>query len=398
VTTKAYQIIFDREAAGDDFYGSVAQLTVEESTDAAGRFQLQLNTLLRSDGTWDFLDDDRLALFTHVSIKIGVAAHNGHGDDREGFHPVFDGYITSVNLNLGSEPGQTTIDVSGMDPSILMSLEEKIVAWPGLSDSQIAQQIVGAYGLDIQADDTPTVHDADVTTVLQRGTDIQFVRDLAARNGYEFYFETDGDSGRTAAYFRAPRLQDTTQRDLAIQFRGSSNLRNFTARISGQRPLTVKSVQMDIGTNDAQVAQVNSTTLTKLGASDAQTLIGTPLSRLVRPREAAAQMLVLGSPTSINTELQSLARAVYDEASWFITAGGEINNEAYQAILRPRRLVLVKGAGKQYSGRYYVTRVVHQVRADGEYTQSFEARRNARDVDGTEHFEQGGRGVALMGG
>ncbi len=96
--------------------------------------------------------------------------------------------------------------------------------------------------------------------------------------------------------------------------------------------------------------------------------------------------------------MQSLARAVYDEASWFITAGGEINNEAYQAILRPRRLVLVKGAGKQYSGRYYVTRVVHQVRADGEYTQSFEARRNARDVDGTEHFEQGGRGVALMGG
>ena len=394
---KAFQISFDGAAADQALYHSAVELMVEESTAAAGRFHLKLNTVLHEDGNWTYLDDDRLALFTRITIKVGFTGGDGHAGDKAVLEPVFDGYVTAVNLNLGSEPGNTFIEVSGMDPSVLMSLEEKTVAWPGLSDSDIAQQIVGAYGLPIQADSTPTVHEPADTTIVQRGSDIQFVRDLAARNGFEFYFETDRDSGQTSAYFRAPRLQDTTQSDLAIQFHGLSNLHGFTARLTGQRPLNVKVSQMDVGSNDEQTAQVDHTGLTKLGATDAQALVGTPLARLVKPREAPAQMLVLGPPTSNATELHTVAQAVRDDAAWVIMANGEINNEAYQAVLRPRRLVLVKGAGKQYSGRYYVTRVVHQLRADGSYTQTFEARRNARDLDGTERFAESGRGLALVG-
>jgi phage protein D len=66
-------------------------------------------------------------------------------------------------------------------------------------------------------------------------------------------------------------------------------------------------------------------------------------------------------------------------------------------VLRPHRLVLVKGAGKAYSGRYYVTSVVHEFKGDGSYTQSFEARRNALDVDGSERFGGGGLGLSIPG-
>ena len=61
------------------------------------------------------------------------------------------------------------------------------------------------------------------------------------------------------------------------------------------------------------------------------------------------------------------------------------------------RLVLVKGAGKPYNGRYYVTRVVHQLQGDGAYSQRFEARRNARDLDGSEQFGGNGLGRPLPG-
>jgi phage protein D len=80
---------------------------------------------------------------------------------------------------------------------------------------------------------------------------------------------------------------------------------------------------------------------------------------------------------------------VRDEAAWFITASGEVNTDAYQNVLRPRKLVLVKGAGRQYSGRYYVTRVVHEITMEGLYVQRFEARRNARDLQGGEPFSSG---------
>src|SRR5262249_15758689 len=151
--------------------------------------------------------------------------------------PVFDGYITAVNLNLGSEPGNSHLEISAMDTSVLMSLEEKIATWPNLADSDIVQQIVSGYGVEARVDATPTAHQENDTTISQRGTDIQFVRALAERNGMEFYFETDKESGAQVAFLRAPQLEGTPQPDLAVQFGEESNLRSFTARLGGQRPL-----------------------------------------------------------------------------------------------------------------------------------------------------------------
>ena len=406
---QAYQIAFNDEAVDEDFYGDVESLTVEENTATASTFRLQLATSLQDDGSWAYLEDDRFALFTKVSIRIGFTGGGGvagvlggalgglNGGGNEGLEPVFDGYITGVNVSLGSAPNSAYLEVSGMDTSVLLSLEEKIAIWPNLADSDIVQQIVSTYGVQVQIDATPTVHQESDTTIVQRGTDIQFVRDLAQRNGLEFYFETEKDSGNVIAYCRAPQLAATPQPDLAIQFGEESNLRSFSARLSGQRPLNVKTVQLDVKANSPNTAQVSDTQLTKLGENDANMLIGDALGSLVTPKEAQAQMLVLGPPTSDATELQTVAQAARDEAGWFITAQGEINSDAYQQVLRPHRLVLVKGAGIPYSGKYYVSRVVHHLTGDGSFTQSFEARRNARDLDGSEQFGASGLGLPIPG-
>jgi len=381
-------------------------LTVEENTGTANTFHLQIALRLQDDGSWTYLDDDRLALFNAVTIQVGftdggglaaaVGSLLGGGDSNDGLKTVFDGYITNVDVDLGSEPDNAFIKVSGMDTSVMMSLEEKIATWLNMADSDIVQQIVGAYGVAVQADTTTTVHQEDDTTIVQRGTDIQFVRDLAQKNGMEFYFETD-DTGIVNAYFRAPQLSDTPQPDLAIQFGDQSNLKSFSAHMSGQRPLNVKAAQMDVTANSANTAQVSDTQLTKLGDKDANALIGGPLGSLVTPKDAIAQMLVLGPPTSDATEMQTIVQAVRDEAGWLIAAHGEINSDAYQSVLRPHRLVLVKGAGTTYSGKYYVTKVIHEMNHEGDYIQRFEARRNARDLDGSEQFGSSSAGLAIPG-
>ncbi len=397
----AYLIAFDDEAVEEEFYDDVVSLTVDENTATGTSFRLQLATTLQDDGSWMYLEDARLALFTRVSIQIGFSGGSGLtgalGDSlgangtggNDGMEPVFDGYITDVEVVLGSEPDSAQIEVSGLDSSVLMSLEEKIATWTDLADSDIVKQIVGGvYGITIQTEATLPVHRKNDTTIVQRGSDLEFVRDLARRNGLEFYFETDKTSAAVIAYFRAPELDGTPQPDLAIQFGDESNLRRFTVRLSGQRPLNVRTEQMDVRAPDRpNRAQVGTMKLAALGEQDADALIGDRLRRLVRPIVALAQVLVLGPPTSDPTELTTLAQAVRNEAGWLITAEGEINGDAYQHALRPRRLVLVKGAGTAYSGKYYVTRVVHVLTGDGEYTQTFEARRNARDLDGSEEFD-----------
>ena len=406
MANKAFQIEFSGTAVDEDFYGDVVSLSVEESTTAAGTLHLQIALRLQDDGTWTYLDDDRFALFNSVAVKVGftegggllgaVGSLLGGGDSNDGLKKVFDGFVTDVDVQLGSEPDDAFINISGMDASVMMSVEEKVAAWPDMSDSDIAQQIVSTYGIPLQSDPTATVHQETDTTIIQRGTDIQFVRDLAQKNGMEFYFETD-DSGTLTAYFRAPQLSGTPQADLAIQFGDQSNLRKFSAHLSGQRPLNVKAAQIDVNANGTNVAAVSDTQLAKLGAKDANTLIGSQLDTLVTPKEAQAQMLVLGPPTSDATEMETFVQAVRDEAGWLITANGEVNSDAYQSVLRPRRLVLVKGAGSTYSGTYYVTRVVHEINHEGDYMQKFEARRNARDLDGTEQFGGSGSGLPIPG-
>lgn len=409
---QAFRIAFNGKAVDDAFYGDVVSVRVEEGVGMATTAQLRLATRHGDEGAWSYVEDKRLTLFTPLSVAVGftgggglagalgaaAGALGGGGGGNDGLEPVFDGYVTAVHVRLGSQPGETSIDVSGMDTSVLMSLEEKVAIHKDMSDSEIVLKIVGAYKVQVQADQTPTVHQERDTTIVQRGSDIQFVRDLARLNGMEFYFETDRTSGNVVAYFRAPQLQGTPQPDLAIQFGDESNLRRFEARMNGLRPLAVTAGQVDIKANSPNTAQVTGSQLAALGSKDANVLIGRALGSLVTPKAAQAQMLVLGPPTSNATEQQTIVQAVRDEASWLITAEGEINSEAYQRVLRPHRLVLVKGACTPYSGKYYVTRVVHELSGDGSYTQSFEARRNARDLDGSEKFGGAGLGLPVPGG
>jgi phage protein D len=403
---KAYQITLGDEAVDEDFYGDIVSLVVEEGTDVPGTLRLRLRISLGEDGEWDYLGDDRLSLFQRIKAAVGFTGGQGlagalggllgaGGDD--GLVPVFEGFITGVNLALGSEPGNSYLDVGAMDHSVLMSLEEKVASWPNLSDSDIVRQIVGHYVVDTRIDDTAPTPQEDARVVIQRGTDIQFVRHLARKNGLEFYFETDKDSGSAVAYFQAPQLDGTPQPDLAIRFGEESNLHSLSVRLSGLRPLSVKVRQLDAKADSVNEGQASDVQLAKLGDKGLGDLAGGTLDSLVTPKDTQALMLLLATPTSDPTELQAIAQAVRDEAGWFIAAQGEVNAEAYQAVLRPRRLVLIKGAGATYSGKYYVTRVVHDLRDDGSYTQRFEARRNARDLDGSESFSGGGPGLSLPG-
>src|SRR2546423_15283759 len=110
MANKAYQIAFDDEAADEDFYGDIVLLTVEENTTTASTFHLQLKTVHQDDGSWAYLDDEQLSLFTKVSIMIGftsggglAGALGGLTSGHEGVEAVVDGYITAGDGKLGSQ-------------------------------------------------------------------------------------------------------------------------------------------------------------------------------------------------------------------------------------------------------------------------------------------------------
>ena len=63
---------------------------------------------------------------------------------------------------------------------------------------------------------------------------MQFLKRLAQRNGFECYVE-----GKTG-FFRAPRLRDTPQPVLAVQFgEGETNVNRFSLEVNALTPTRV---------------------------------------------------------------------------------------------------------------------------------------------------------------
>src|SRR5439155_16090994 len=99
---------------------------------------------------------------------------------------VFDGFVLSWRLHLDRSSGASTVDIWAQDASWLMSLVDTVREWSGMTDGQVANEIFSSYGFsaasDNTADDSPQ-HDEDAHTLVQRATDLQFLRGLARRNG-----------------------------------------------------------------------------------------------------------------------------------------------------------------------------------------------------------------------
>src|SRR5207244_7743157 len=86
-----------------------------------------------------------------------------------------------------------------------------------------------------------------------------------------------------------------------------------------------------------------------------------------RPRRVLLSQLAMAQAG----EVQRYAQSVVDRSSWSIVAEGELNTVAYGGVLKAKKPVLVRGIGQQFSGRYYVERVLHVIDGSGSYVQRF---------------------------
>jgi phage protein D len=346
----------------DDVVPDIAEIEVEDHVDSAAVFRVRLSLTPRGDGTWTYLDDSRFAIWNRLSVRAGYPSDND---------TIIEGYITHTSVSLsGSGAAESYLELSGMDASVMMDLEEKQAAWPNKKDNEIAQQIFSSYGLSWEVEDTQLQHMEKVTTILQSESDIRFLRRLAARNGFECYVK--GSKG----YFRSPNLQDPPQPVLALQFGGETNLASAHFDVDGTPPTLLEIRRVDPIEKREDREKLTSLPRRALGKQSLKAL---------RSSAPDGRRLLKQQPSAGTLEMQAKLRSGYDAAAEFVTIRGEIDSRAYGAVLRAKRLVTIKGAGSTYSGLYYVTRVRHVFNTDG-YTQSFEAYRNGLGRLGTESF------------
>lgn len=353
-----------------DAEGTVRRVEVDERADDVSSFHMVL-AMAPGEGDWGRLDDGRFALLHRVTIGFGVGPPDKPTPDAK--EVVFDGYVTAVEPCFGVDrSSESTLELHGLDASCLMHLEERQRRFEGMPDSEIVKQIYGEYGFSTGGDAieaTAPSRDPERGTMLQRGTDADFIRMLARRNGFEAYIErAPGPVAESAAaaaecvgHFHRPRPDRDKQPTLALTPHQTPTLIEMKARWESHRPTAIQVDHMDERTRRLQSSRVTEPRWKRMGKTGRAAIIQERLAAILPGR---ADLVPVGlqhvDVPHQEAEVGNLAWSDFLAADWLVEATARVRAVRYPTILRARRPVDVQGAGKLLDGDWYVKTVRHR--------------------------------------
>lgn len=361
-----FTLLFGPAPAPPDVVDAVQEIEVESSVDEASVFRLRLGTAQTPIGDWTLLVRDYFRPFLPISIRLS----NPLGIPET----LINGYVSRQEVSYATSPGESVLEVTGMDATLLMNLHEKVQPWPNMPDSAIAAAIFGQYGLTPRLQPTSPQLVETEGTPTQRGTDIRYLRRLARRNGFDCYVQPEPILGVDQGFFQPPSPPvGPPQAVLNVSLGAETNVESFKVRYEMAQPTTAVAAGLDTKTKAVQPALAPAALQVPYGVEGA-------LARMVPPpvvRPADTGLMATG-------ELQPAVQAIVDRSSWAVVAEGEVGTDV--GILRPGRLLNIRGAGRVFSGSYFTTRVTHTIGRENGHMQRFEARRNAVGMTGAEIY------------
>jgi phage protein D len=356
----SYQILLGGAPAGADFLASLASLEVEENLEMPSAFQMRLPVGRDDSGNLTEVGDSRFAPFSNVAVVVTP--------DGQTPQCIFDGYVLSHKVHLEPGANGSTVEVWGEDASWLMNLEQKVKEWTDVTDAAVAATIFGDYDIapgSANFDDDSPAHVEAKHTLMQRATDIQFLRMLARRNGKLCWVACTALPGVRTGYFVKPAVDGAETATLSLQGE-NGNVDALDFEWEANRPSVVVAHQklFDSADENGVGGETTDSGLPPLADRDLAAFAGRTMS------------VVLTTTVDDAGELTSRAQSLLREAGWFVRCRGQAELARVNAVLRPGTVVRVNGAGTLHSGKYFVWSVRHSISLTS-HRMSFRLVRNA---------------------
>jgi len=281
---------------------------------------------------------------------------------------LFDGVMTNVDVQAGSGKSPGQVSVTGEDITKVMDLFDfSGLPYPAMPIEARVALICAKYAMfgvipmviPVLFPEVPIPVDY---IPAHKGTDLQYLQQLAEDVGYVFYVEPGPVPGTNIAYFGPEIKVGVPQPALNIDMDAHTNVEglsfNFDATkgvlpvVYIQNPLTRAPIPIPIP--DLNPLQP------PLG------LLPTPIANLKVLKNTAK----LSPLKAIGRGLAEAARS--QDA---VSARGSLDVQRYGRLLKARQLVGVRGAGLAYDGLYYVRSVTSKLKR-GEFKQEFNLTRN----------------------
>ncbi|MGH8475677.1 MAG: hypothetical protein ACRER2_07890 [Methylococcales bacterium] len=332
---------------------------VTHNTGAASGFQLTFTLSNRSPLQTIFLVAGGQTPLLRVLIVVTI----------DGTPQVLmDGVMTRNQIAPGSQPGQSTLTVTGEDLTKVMDLIDfsgfPFPAMPVEARIALILAKYAVFGL------VPLVIPSLFAEVpipveripAQKGTDLAYIKELAQQAGYVFYIAPGPAPGVNIAYWGPEIKVGPPQPALNVDMDAHSN---------------VESLSFSFNTSD--------TTLPIVLIQNQLTKIPIPLP-IPNLNPLQPPLGVIPAPITNVTVLRDTAKlspiqaisrgvAAASRSADAVEGTGTLNAIRYGRILKARQLVGVRGVGPAYDGLYFV-KTVSTTLKQGELKQSFTLTRN----------------------
>ena len=282
--------------------------------------------------------------------------------------PLFDGVLTNVQVQPGSQGQPGTLTVTGEDLTRVMdTLDWSGLPFPALPiEARVAMLCAkyAPYGLAplVIPNLFPDVPIPVDRIPAQQGTDLAYIRQLAEQIGYVFYIEPGPAPGANIAYFGPEIKIGVPQPALNVDMDTHTNVESLSFSFDptvGVLPIVFIQNQMTRAPIPIPIPNINPLQ-PPLG------VLSTPLSNVTMLKDTARM-------NPMQAISRGLAEAKKSQDS--VTGSGSLDVLRYGRPLRARGLVGVRGAGIAYDGLYYVSSVKSTLKK-GEFKQSFDLTRN----------------------
>ena len=279
---------------------------------------MRLPVAAREDGDLTSVNDAGLQPLKNIAVTVTV---------DEGLPAcIFDGYVLSHKLVAKSGMRASSLEVYGQDAAWLMNLEEKTREWANVTEGMAANTIFSEYGFlpdpsNMEDDSGPYTPEGH--TLMQRGTDWEFLKMLARRSGRLCRVAGGMTPGMNIGIFAAPKLDAEPVATLKLNDPAAPNTAELTFEWDVMRPTAVKARQALLAGGGAEGAAGDAagSGLTPLDERDLATFAGMPMTAM------------LTTAADDTGQVGRRAAALLRDAGWFVKCTGEVDAGALRQRL-----------------------------------------------------------------
>ena len=233
--------------APDETAAAASSLEVMERVGHPTNYRLEYNLDI-ADGDFPLLKEGTFGPGSEISVLV---------PSSDATECLVKGPVYGQQIRFEQGGAGSSLVVLGADSLIKMDREDKAVAWSDLTDSAAVTSILSQAGFVPDVETTQAGHFELKHTLIQRETDLAFVRRLARRNGNLFWLSCD-EFGVETAHFKRPVLEDKAACDLVINLTDPrSNVTSLEISFDVERPTKPKPPNSTLITSRTSAALSN---------------------------------------------------------------------------------------------------------------------------------------------